>query len=157
MRLRVCCKQVDELDSWLTGVLKKQGKKKDHEDPAFKVDEVYDRLAAATKPFEKLKARKKPKPAPVPTAGNATANGTADAGGDARNKKFGNFSEEDLAAAAKEARRLWEAAEKAGGAAADAAKGAGAAAAEGIKNATVGGNETSAGVAEEDHPDKSEL
>lgn len=75
--------QVKEFQKWFMGQQAAQAKMKPHEEPAYKAADASARLDALRKAFAKLKNRKKPKPPPPPAAaGNATANGIANATAD---------------------------------------------------------------------------
>eukprot|EP00191_Tetraselmis_sp_GSL018_P000225 CAMPEP_0177610198 /NCGR_PEP_ID=MMETSP0419_2-20121207/19625_1 /TAXON_ID=582737 /ORGANISM="Tetraselmis sp., Strain GSL018" /LENGTH=935 /DNA_ID=CAMNT_0019105435 /DNA_START=222 /DNA_END=3029 /DNA_ORIENTATION=- len=65
------------LASWLVERTKEQDAKAPHEDPAFTSDELLARLAEVEKSFNKLKAKKPPKPPKQPQNATAAENATS--------------------------------------------------------------------------------
>lgn len=56
--------KLNELTAWLDKKVAAQKKLKDHEEPAFTVSEVMQKVDAAKKAYERLSAKKKPPPPP---------------------------------------------------------------------------------------------
>ena len=75
-QVRCCALQVEDFESWLKTESQRQQKLKPHEEPSLLSALVDARLELLRKPFNRLKAKKKPKPPPAP---KAPANETADA------------------------------------------------------------------------------
>lgn len=71
----------DNITSWLDGVLKEQGKKQGHDEPAFTSEQVGKKLAPLDKAVRVLSKKPKPKPKPEPT-NETEANATAAEGGE---------------------------------------------------------------------------
>ena len=75
-KLRRWALQVEDFESWLKTESQQQQDLKPHEEPSLLSAIVDARLELLRKPFNRLKAKKKPKPPPAP---KAPANETADA------------------------------------------------------------------------------
>lgn len=69
--------QMDEFETWLGTESKQQQGRRAHEEPTLLSTSVDWRVEALRKPFNRLKARKKPKPPPSPKRDGAERNDTA--------------------------------------------------------------------------------